>query len=209
MILHFWVKQHLRIACWSANIVADISFPPMVLDDHITTYLVKLWRLHLTWRHSHLSRQFGGAVCGLLYIKKSDPNLFFYYLTHLFPKTSVESCLWNSIDAGNKVVSGLGARQNPSCARRSSLLRCGCSSSDTSAMLAVPGASTTYICVFLFLAAARERNVRVLKGVFTNMKARVQEGFSWVNPRVGYSFLSPCNCYHWNLLITGRDLRKW
>ncbi|KAK2379236.1 hypothetical protein QL285_067059 [Trifolium repens] len=36
--------------------------------------------------------------------------------------------------------------------------------------------------------AVREEKCRVLKGGFTNMEARVQGGFSWVNPRVGYSF---------------------
>ncbi|KAK2431160.1 hypothetical protein QL285_029426 [Trifolium repens] len=41
--------------------------------------------------------------------------------------------------------------------------------------------------VFCFLLQ-REEKCRVLKGGFTNMEARVQGGFSWVNPRVGYSF---------------------
>ncbi|KAK2452082.1 hypothetical protein QL285_011079 [Trifolium repens] len=44
-----------------------------------------------------------------------------------------------------------------------------------------------YPC-FCFSAARERRKNRVLKGGFTNMKARVQGGFSWVNPRVGYSF---------------------
>ncbi|KAK2440026.1 hypothetical protein QL285_011487 [Trifolium repens] len=42
--------------------------------------------------------------------------------------------------------------------------------------------------VFCFLQQEREKKCRVLKGGFTNMKARIQGGFSWVNPRVGYSF---------------------
>ncbi|KAK2443819.1 hypothetical protein QL285_014892 [Trifolium repens] len=48
-----------------------------------------------------------------------------------------------------------------------------------------------YIPLFQFSAAERERErekCRVLKGGFTNMEARVQGGFSWVNHRVGYSF---------------------
>ncbi|KAK2421495.1 hypothetical protein QL285_032118 [Trifolium repens] len=50
------------------------------------------------------------------------------------------------------------------------------------------GRKRRYIPLFLFFAAEREEKCRVLKGGFTNMEARVQGGFSWVNPRVGYSF---------------------
>jgi hypothetical protein len=46
----------------------------------------------------------------------------------------------------------------------------------------------SYIPLFQFLQHEREEKCRVLKGGFTNMEARVQGGFSWVNPRVGYSF---------------------
>jgi hypothetical protein len=37
---------------------------------------------------------------------------------------------------------------------------------------------------FIF-SRVREKNVGFERGVFTNMEARVQGGFSWVNPRVG------------------------
>jgi hypothetical protein len=35
------------------------------------------------------------------------------------------------------------------------------------------------------------RKIRVLKGFFTNIKAKVLEGFSWVISRVGVTIVTP------------------
>ena len=53
--------------------------------------------------------------------------------------------------------------------------------------MALGASASLYTPVSDFLQP-REKEARVLKGGFTNMEARVQGGFSWVNPRVGYSF---------------------
>ena len=83
--------------------------------------------------------------------------------------------------AGRPHATGKGCGICPGGARRRSL--------------AHGAAAILYIHVSGFFAAVREEKCRVLKGGFTNMEARVQGGFSWVNPRVWVLFLTPCNHY--------------
>ena len=73
-------------------------------------------------------------------------------------------------------------------ARRPEQARLACSFGWPGAGRVSSGPASIYTPCSEFSAAEREEKCRVLKGGFTNMEARVQGGFSWVNPRVGYSF---------------------